>query len=85
MNSWSPGKPVLTESDQAQWRAWRIERKRQQQRERRQRLRRFDYYASPDTAAAIENLWRPKPGRDFSSILDRIVREWLTVTATGIK
>jgi hypothetical protein len=79
MGGWIPGKPVLTEADREQWQAWRAERKRQQQRERRQRLRRFDYHASQDTAAVLEALWKPKAGNDFSSIIDRIVRAWVTL------
>jgi hypothetical protein len=75
---WTPGKPVLTGADQAKWLAWRSNRRREQQRERRARLRRIDYHASIDTAMALERMWRPSPGHDFSSILDRIVREWLT-------
>ena len=77
MDKWIPGRPVLTEQDNADWRAWRSERKRQQQRDRRARLRRFDYCASPDTAAALELLWQPRPGCDFSTIIDGIVRDWL--------
>ncbi len=78
MSIWMPGKPVITATDQAEWLAWRSERKRQQQRDRRARLRRIDYHASPDTAAALERLWRPQSGGDFSSIIDSIVREWLS-------
>lgn len=77
MGIWTPGKPVITAADQAEWLAWRSERKRQQQRDRRARLRRFDYHASPDTAAVLEHFWRPHPGGDFSSVIDRIVRDWL--------
>lgn len=78
MDSWKPGRPVLTSQDNADWRAWRTERKRQQQRDRRARLRRFDYHASPDTAAALERLWKPFAGHDYSTIIDRIVRDWLS-------
>ena len=77
MSTWKPGQPVLTAQDHLEWRAWRKERTRQLQRERRATLRRFDYHASKDTAAALDQLWRPRPGHDFSSIIDGIVRDWL--------
>lgn len=77
MTRWEPGQPVHTAQDHADWLAWRTERKRQQQRYRRARLRRFDYHASPDTAATLERLWKPLAGHDYSTIIDRIVRDWL--------
>jgi hypothetical protein len=76
---WTPGTPVNTPQKRVEWQAWRLDRRRQQQRDRRKRLRRFDYHASPDTAAALEQLWRPRPGYDFSSIIDSIIRSWLTL------
>ena len=77
MSDWTPGRPVITEADLSQWLAWRREKKRLDQRHRRARLRRFDYCASPDVAAALEILWRPQAGGDYSSIIDGIVRDWL--------
>lgn len=75
--TWEPGTPVQTDQDHADWIAWRKGRKCQQQKARRARLRRIDYYASPDTAAALERLWKPLAGHDYSAIIDAIVREWL--------
>lgn len=77
MSTWTPGKPVKTAQDRADWLAWRKTRKRDQQAYRRSRLRRIDYHASPDTAAALALLWKPRAGCDFSSIIDGIVRDWL--------
>ena len=77
MDVWKPGRPVLTAQDHSEWLTWRTERKRQQQRDRRARLRRIDYHASPDTAAALDQLWQRRLGHDFSSIIDGIVRDWL--------
>jgi hypothetical protein len=77
VNTWEPGRPVLTAHDRAAWLAWRKTRKRQAQADRRARCRRFDYYASPDIAAALDGLWKPVAGHDFSTILDSIVRDWL--------
>ena len=77
MDRWAPGRPVLTAQDHTEWLSWRKERKRQQQRDRRAGLRRIDYHASRDVAAALDLLWRPKPGGDYSSIIDGIVRDWL--------
>ena len=74
---WEPGKPVLTTHDRAAWLEWRKARKRDQQTARRARLRRIDYHASPDTAAALDLLWKPRAGYDYSSIIDGIVRDWL--------
>jgi hypothetical protein len=77
VDTWEPGRPVLTAHDEAAWLAWRKVRKLQAQAYRRARCRRFDYYASPDTAAALEALWKPAAGRDFSTIIDGIIRDWL--------
>lgn len=77
MDTWKPGRPVLTTQDHADWQAWRLERRRQQQRDRRARLRRIDYHASPDTAVALDALWKQRAACDYSSIIDSIVREWL--------
>ena len=77
MSTWKPGQPVLTERDRVEWIAWRTVHKRQQQRDRRVRLRRIDFHASPDTAAALDLLRQSRPGDDFSSIIDRIIRDWV--------
>ena len=77
MSNWEPGKPVQTAQDHADWLDWRKARKRHQQAHRRSRLRRIDYHASPDTAAALDLLRKPRAGCDFSSIIDGIVRDWL--------
>lgn len=77
MSTWIPGKPVLTAQDHAAWHAWRKARKLQQQRDRRAGLRRIDYHASPDAAAALDSLWRSQSGFDYSRIIDSIVADWL--------
>ena len=77
MNAWQPGKPVVSAQDHTEWLSWRKDRKRQRQADRRARLRRIDYYASPDTAAALDQLWQGRSGHNFSAIIDGIVRDWL--------
>ena len=77
MSTWTSGKPIRPAQDRAEWIAWRNDRRRQQQTARRARLRRIDYHASPDTAAALDLLWKPQAGHDYSSIIDSIVRDWL--------
>ena len=76
MDVWKPGRPVLTAQDHLEWRAWRTDRKRQQQRDRRARYPRIDYYPDNDTDALIRSLSGPFVGGDFSSVINRIVREW---------
>ncbi|MBP7914635.1 MAG: hypothetical protein KAZ63_04745 [Vitreoscilla sp.] len=75
--TWTPGHPVITPSDHAEWEQWRNDRKRQQQRERRARYPRIDYY--PDERA--DEVIRSRSGRfvgcDFSSVINRIVAEWV--------
>jgi hypothetical protein len=78
-----PGMPVITEQDEAEWRAWRRERILTAQRERRAGMRRIDYYASPEADAIIDQLRTPRAGGDASSILNRIVNEW--AARSGIK
>jgi hypothetical protein len=69
--------PVMSDADHEQWRHWRLERKRQQQRERRASNRRIDYY--PDAAAAtlIYSMAAHQIGHDLSSVINRIVGEWV--------
>ena len=59
---WQPGMPVITEQDEAEWRAWRRERILTAQRERRAGMRRIDYYASPEAAGVIDRLRTPRAG-----------------------
>ena len=49
MDSWKPGRPVLTSQDNADWHAWRTERKRQQQRDPERRAKQ----------AALIRTWQP--------------------------
>jgi hypothetical protein len=72
---------VITEQDRTEWRAWRRERALEQQRWRRARQRRIDYYPSASAAALIDRL-RTRAGA--SSILNRIVAEWVA-HCSGIK
>lgn len=74
---WRPGLPVVSKEDHAAWSAWRATRRREQQRARRAASRRFDYYASPAVARALESLWRPTASHDFSTIIDRAIRAGL--------
>lgn len=82
MRAWHPGLPVQSAQDHEEWQEWRKQRKRQQQRERRARNPRIDYYPNVEAAAIVYALVGPVPGRDLSSLLNRIVTEW---SATGIK
>lgn len=76
MTTWTPGTPVISDQDRSDWQVWRRIRKLEQQRDRRRLLRRIDYHASRDVAEALDKLWQPTAGKDFSTILDGIVREW---------
>lgn len=71
--SWEPGLPVITASDEAEWRVWRKARKLEQQRERRRDYRRIDYYPSKDAQAVIDARTRPFVDGDYSSVIDRLV------------
>jgi len=82
--AWKPGMPALTEKDHADWQAWRRERILRLQRERRRSLRRIDYYPSRAAAAVIDGMRTRCAGGDVSTIIDRIVTEWLA-NASGIK
>jgi hypothetical protein len=81
--AWQPGRPIRTEQDEAEWRAWRRERILIAQRDRRAGMRRIDYYASPEADAIIDQLRTHRAGGDASSILNRIVNEW--AARSGIK
>ena len=74
---WQPGMPVITAQDRAEWTAWRRDRVLTLQRDRRKRMRRIDYYPSKEVAALIESQRAPRCGGDASSILNRIVGEWV--------
>lgn len=76
---WKPGTPVITEQDNAEWSVWKRQRKSQLQRERRASMVRIDYYPSDEVAAAIERLRTNHVGGDASSIINRIVVEWLSL------
>jgi hypothetical protein len=76
--AWQPGRPIRTEQDEAEWRAWRRERILDLQRYRRSRMRRIDYYASHEAVAIIDRLRTPRAGGDASSIVNQIIHEWAT-------
>lgn len=75
--TWQPGTPVRTAQDHADWQQWRKDRKREQQRQRRATNRRIDFYPDPRAAEAINKLVQPNVGGDYSSVINRIVGEWL--------
>jgi hypothetical protein len=60
-----------------EWQRWRRERARQLQRERRAGMRRIDFYADATAATVIDSLRTRRAGGDASSILNRIIAEWL--------
>lgn len=74
--TWAPGKPVVTDTDRAEWQHWRKGRKREQQRQRRERHPRVDYYPSPEAMEALNAMRSRGMGGDASSALNRIVSEW---------
>ena len=71
--TWQPGRPVVSASDDADWRAWRLANKLEQQRARRQRYPRIDYYPSKEARAAILARTFPSVGGDRSSVIDRLI------------
>jgi len=71
--TWQPGQPILSASDDAEWRAWRKARKLEQQRERRRRYPRIDYYPSGAARAVIMANAGNHPGGDFSTVIDRLI------------
>ncbi len=74
--TWVPGKPVITPDDVEVWKAWRKARKLEQQRERRARYPRIDYYPSKEARAVILAHVSNRMGGDYSSVIDRIIKEW---------
>jgi hypothetical protein len=74
---WQPGMPIITARDRDEWMAWRHDRALTLQKDRRKRLRRIDYYPSEEADAVIDRLRMPYGGGDASSILNRIVCEWV--------
>lgn len=74
--TWTPGTPVRTEQDRAEWKLWRRDRTLMLQRERRARCRRVDYYPAPDVTQVIDALVSRGSDRNFGGVLDQIVREW---------
>jgi hypothetical protein len=77
LGAWQPGAPVITAQDRAEWQTWRRKRVLELQRERRRGMRRIDYYPSEMAAAMIDESLTRGVGGDASSILNRIVTEWL--------
>lgn len=75
--AWKPGRRVVTDQDRTEWESWRKERKRQQQRARRASCKRIDYYPSDTAAKAISSRIEPRSGGDYSTVINRIVEEWL--------
>lgn len=71
--TWTPGLPVLTAADHAEWQAWRKARKLQQQRQRRKRYPRIDYTPSEAARKAILARTFRQVGGDQSSVIDRLV------------
>src|SRR5262245_17928964 len=75
---WQPGLPIKTEQDRREWDAWRRNRILAAQRHRRARLRRIDYAdVSPEAAEIIDGVRTLGGGGDISSILNKIVVEWV--------
>lgn len=72
--TWQPGKPVRTEQDAVEWKAWKRERKLAAQRQRRTTNRRIDYYPSDEAGAVIDSLTNHRyAGGDYSSVIDRLI------------
>ena len=76
--TWQPGQPVVTASDQAEWRAWRKASKLKAQRDRRAKSRRIDYYPDPVALGVIEQRAHRCVGGDYSSVIDALVIAGLT-------
>lgn len=74
--TWTPGTPVVTAQDHADWEAWRKERKREGQRQRRARYPRIDYYPDDYADQVIRGLVGTAFGVNFSDVISRIVSEW---------
>ena len=63
----------------------RHERALEVQRARRARRRRIDFYADPLTDRVVDALRTRSAGGDASSILNRIVGDWLTGARDGLR
>ena len=68
----SPALKVAGDSETAPRKARILER----QRQRRARNRRIDYYPDPEAARVIDAQVRNVAGGDYSSVINRIVRQW---------
>lgn len=79
MSDWKPGKPVITDSDQAAWQAWKKRRALEAQRARRAMHPRIDYYPSKAALEIIEANTYAYAGGDYSSVINRIVQEWAVI------
>jgi hypothetical protein len=71
--TWVPGQPILTESDEREWRAWRKARILKGQRARRRKYRRIDYYPSTEAQAVIDASCFHGMGGDYSSVIDGLI------------
>jgi hypothetical protein len=72
--TWQPGKPVRTEQDAVEWKAWKRERKLATQRQRRAANRRIDYYPSDEAQAVIDSLTNYQcAGGDYSSVINNLI------------
>lgn len=65
----------VSDSDHAEWRAWRKARKLEQQRERRASYPRIDYYPSPEALAVIAPRLSNRAGGNYSSVIDAMIME----------
>jgi hypothetical protein len=82
--TWSPGMPVVTQADHAEWRKWRHQRALKLQRERRASLpTRVDYYPSREASAILGRLRGKRTGQDNSSVinaaLELYAQQWTPV------
>jgi hypothetical protein len=73
---WTPGTPVVSERDHADWQEWRRQRKREQQRARRATNPRIDYYPDATAWMLITTMVGAGSGSDFSGVLNRIVSNY---------
>lgn len=71
--TWQPGQPILSASDDAEWRAWRKAKKQEQQRYRRSVYRRIDYYPSGEAQSVIDARIGNHAGGDYSTVIDRLI------------
>ncbi|WEN13720.1 hypothetical protein PY254_10730 [Rhodanobacter sp. AS-Z3] len=71
--TWQPGQPVVSASDEVDWKAWRKASKLEAQRWRRRQYPRIDYYPSEEALAVIETYTGNHAGGNFSSVIDRLI------------